>query len=104
MEEFSLAGGNGNIEDLDPDVQDYSTDEDYNDVFDATTNGYVDEYVYLSSSPRMLVYQFSVLKYSCKLLSREKSSYQAGRTVRITKEALVSFVILGRRDSLLFLK
>ncbi|XP_034188022.2 tyrosine-protein kinase transmembrane receptor Ror isoform X1 [Osmia lignaria lignaria] len=31
--------GNGEIEDLDPDVQDYSTDEDYNDVFDATTNG-----------------------------------------------------------------
>ncbi|XP_076681455.1 tyrosine-protein kinase transmembrane receptor Ror isoform X2 [Andrena cerasifolii] len=32
-------GGKGDIEDLDPDVQDYSTDEDYNDVFDATTNG-----------------------------------------------------------------
>lgn len=33
--------GNSDIEDLDPDVQDYSTDEDYNDVFDSTTNGYV---------------------------------------------------------------
>ncbi|XP_017892247.1 LOW QUALITY PROTEIN: tyrosine-protein kinase transmembrane receptor Ror-like [Ceratina calcarata] len=32
-------GGNGDVEVLDPDVQDYSTDEDYNDVFDATTNG-----------------------------------------------------------------
>lgn len=33
--------GNGDVENLDPDVQDYTTDEDYNDVFDATTNGYV---------------------------------------------------------------
>ncbi|KAK9305819.1 hypothetical protein QLX08_003324 [Tetragonisca angustula] len=32
-------GGNGDNETLDPDVQDYTTDEDYNDVFDATTNG-----------------------------------------------------------------
>ncbi|KMQ97677.1 tyrosine-protein kinase transmembrane receptor ror1-like protein [Lasius niger] len=31
--------GNGDIEDSDTDVQDYSTDEDYNDVFDSTSNG-----------------------------------------------------------------
>lgn len=35
----ALKGGNGDVENLDPDVQDYTTDEDYNDVFDATTNG-----------------------------------------------------------------
>ncbi|KAG5307521.1 ROR1 kinase, partial [Acromyrmex insinuator] len=34
-----LIGGNGDVEDSDTDVQDYSTDEDYNDVFDSTTNG-----------------------------------------------------------------
>ncbi|XP_071625867.1 tyrosine-protein kinase transmembrane receptor Ror isoform X1 [Temnothorax longispinosus] len=34
-----LKGGNGDVEDSDTDVQDYSTDEDYNDVFDSTTNG-----------------------------------------------------------------
>ncbi|KAH0949395.1 hypothetical protein HN011_007048, partial [Eciton burchellii] len=31
--------GNGDVEDSDTDVQDYNTDEDYNDVFDSTTNG-----------------------------------------------------------------
>ncbi|XP_015594291.1 tyrosine-protein kinase transmembrane receptor Ror isoform X2 [Cephus cinctus] len=35
----ALKGGFAEVEDLDPGVQDYSTDEDYNDVFDATTNG-----------------------------------------------------------------
>lgn len=34
-----LKGGNGDVEESDTDVQDYSTDEDYNDVFDSTTNG-----------------------------------------------------------------
>lgn len=38
-ENLSVAGGNGDVEDADTDVQDYSTDEDYNDVFDSTTNG-----------------------------------------------------------------
>lgn len=37
---FVFTGGNGDIEDADTDVQDYSTDEDYNDVFDSTTNGW----------------------------------------------------------------
>lgn len=41
MRNTFFPGGNGDIEDLDPDVQDYTTDEDYNDVFDATTNGCV---------------------------------------------------------------
>ncbi|XP_046609095.1 tyrosine-protein kinase transmembrane receptor Ror isoform X1 [Neodiprion virginianus] len=35
----AVKGGNMDVEDLDPGVQDYVTDEDYNDVFDATTNG-----------------------------------------------------------------
>ncbi|KAK2579160.1 hypothetical protein KPH14_011610 [Odynerus spinipes] len=31
--------GNSEVEDLDPDVQDYNSEEDYNDVFDSTSNG-----------------------------------------------------------------
>ncbi|KAI4496336.1 hypothetical protein M0804_000146 [Polistes exclamans] len=31
--------GKSEVEDLDSDVQDYNTEEDYNDVFDSTTNG-----------------------------------------------------------------
>ncbi|KAG7200757.1 hypothetical protein KM043_001303 [Ampulex compressa] len=31
--------GNGDVDALDSEIQDYSTDEDYNDVFDATANG-----------------------------------------------------------------
>nr|XP_012224322.1 PREDICTED: tyrosine-protein kinase transmembrane receptor Ror isoform X1 [Linepithema humile] len=34
-----LKGGNGDVEDSEYDVQDYSNAEDYNDVFDSTTNG-----------------------------------------------------------------
>lgn len=39
------------MENLDPDVQDYTTDEDYNDVFDATTNGYVIKIFFHFSTP-----------------------------------------------------
>ncbi|XP_043495673.1 tyrosine-protein kinase transmembrane receptor Ror isoform X1 [Polistes fuscatus] len=34
-----LQGGKSEVEDLDSDVQDYNAEEDYNDVFDSTTNG-----------------------------------------------------------------
>lgn len=50
-----FTGGNGDVENLDPDVQDYTTDEDYNDVFDATTNGYVIKIFFHFSTPNTII-------------------------------------------------
>nr|KAF7400171.1 hypothetical protein H0235_015908 [Vespula pensylvanica] len=36
---YLRANGYGEVEDLESDVQDYNTEEDYNDVFDSTMNG-----------------------------------------------------------------
>lgn len=50
-----LTGGNGDVEDSDTDVQDYSTDEDYNDVFDSTANGWALYSLQPLSSYRLIV-------------------------------------------------
>lgn len=47
-----FTGGNGDVDDSEYDVQDYSNAEDYNDVFDSTTNGWV---LYTCNPSRLIV-------------------------------------------------